>query len=105
MDAVFPIDIENMQHDNFRVAFGITSYDGDPERVEDPRYGKIKARYDTWGLGERYKDLDAHYCTDEELGLADGQDNPLFWPIYKNAMKDLLLYKKKLYCIDEDLKI
>ena len=54
MDHVFPDDIENLQHDNFQLAFGITAYDGDTEPVEDPRFGRMLARYYSWGLGESY---------------------------------------------------
>ena len=53
-DDVFPDDIENMQYNNFQIAFGITAYDGDTESVEDPRFGKLLARYDSWGLGDRH---------------------------------------------------
>ena len=60
MDDVFPVDIEDMQYDNFQIAFGITAYDGNPESVEDPRYGRMIARYDSWGLGERFVELPVH---------------------------------------------
>ena len=57
MDDVFPDDIENLQHDNFQLAFGITAYDGDTESVEDPRYGRILSRYYSWGLGKKFEDI------------------------------------------------
>ena len=105
MDQVFPDDIENLQHDNFQLAFGITAYDGDTEPVEDPRYGRMLARYYTWGLGDSYQDIETHVCSDEELGLLEDKESSRFFEIYPNNLKDVQTYKKKLYCTDEKLKL
>ena len=89
MDEVFPDDVENLQHNNFQLAFGITAYDGDTESVEDPRYGRIFARYYAWGLGVKFQDIETHACTDEELGLLENQENSRFFEIYPNNVKDV----------------
>ena len=39
MDHVFPDDIEELQSDKFEIAFALTAYDGNPEPIEDPKYG------------------------------------------------------------------
>ena len=52
MEEVFPDDIEELRHDKFEIAFALTSYDEvDPGTLKDPRYGKIYARYNSWGYG------------------------------------------------------
>ena len=95
-----------MQFGNFQLAFGITAYDGDTEPIDDPRYGKLLARYDTWGLGpERFQNIPIHNCTDQELGLLDNKEDSRFFEIYENNKHDVQTYKKKLYCMDEKLKL
>ena len=49
----FPDDIDDLVYDNFNIAFGITAYDGDTEPIDDPKYGRILARYDSWGFKDR----------------------------------------------------
>ena len=44
-NTAFPDGIDDILADNFNIAFGITAYDGDPEPIEDPKYGRILARY------------------------------------------------------------
>ena len=106
-DNIFPDDVENMQYNNFQLAFGITAYDGDSESVEDPRFGRLLARYDTWGLGHenRYQNIPIHSCTDQELGLLENKEGSRFFEIYQNNKRDIQVYKRKLYCIDEELKL
>ena len=45
-DERFPQDVDNLQYPNFNFAFGISAYDGDPEPIDDPRYGRVFARTD-----------------------------------------------------------
>ena len=35
---------------DFRIAFGLTKYDGDPNSIEDPDYGTTKVYYRAWGF-------------------------------------------------------
>ena len=105
MDQIFPDDVENLQYNKFQIAFGLTAYDSDPDPIEDPRYGRIYARFHQWGHGNstEYTELPAHYCTDEELGLTNDRKDSRFFEIYENSLKDLNDYKRKMYCIDEKL--
>ena len=52
-EYAFPKDITDLHYDNFNIAFGITAYDGDTEPIDDPKYGRIFARYDSWGFKDR----------------------------------------------------
>ena len=49
----FPDDIDDLVYDNFNIAFGITAYDGDTEPIDDPKYGRLLARYSSWGFKDR----------------------------------------------------
>ena len=39
-------------------AFGITSYDSNPEPIEDPSYGILKAYYKSWGIKKGVQGVD-----------------------------------------------
>ena len=70
-EEVFPYDVE-LSYDGFDLAFGLTAYDLNRERVDDPRFGQLRARYVRWGFEEesnRYKYLTSHPCTEEEKGV------------------------------------
>ena len=83
MEDVFPDDIDDLEYDNFKIAFGITAYDGNEESIEDERYGRIYARFETWGLGgEQFQEINTHPCTDEELGFHGGNSESSFFPIH-----------------------
>ena len=105
MDDVFPDDIEELQSDKFDIAFALTAYDGNPEPIEDPKYGRTYARYDSWGYGWRNKNLDTHQCSDEELGLTKDTENSRFFPVHPNYQNDFEFRKKKYQCFDEDIKL
>ena len=52
------------------------------EPIDDPKYGRVVARLDRWGYeGWRRKELRAHRCTDEELGLTEDLQNARFYPL------------------------
>ena len=74
-------------------------------QIEDPRYGKIYARYDSWGYGKRNEKLQTHPCTEEELGLAEDKEKSRFYPIHPNFKKDFENQKQKLMCFDDPIKI
>ena len=52
------------------------------------------------GVYDRY--LKTHTCTQEELGLIQGNGDPKFWPLHKNSKPEVETYWKKLQCIDAD---
>ena len=81
MNDIFPDHIEDLKFNNFSIAFGITAYDGSTESIEDPRYGRIFARISRWGFEglSRFKEINTHICTEEELGLSDSQSNSDFF--------------------------
>ena len=69
-DNAFTSDFVFSSDQGLRFAFAITAYDDNPESIEDPRYGQVKAKYVSWGLkdgsqggidNDRY--LDIHTCT------------------------------------------
>ena len=51
-EYAFPDDIEDLYYDNFNIAFGITAYDGNFEPIDDPKYGRVIARYISWGFAD-----------------------------------------------------
>ena len=63
--------------DGLNFAFGITEYDGNPEPIDDPTYGKLSARYETWGEGNwgSFADIPLRNCSAEELGLVKGKED------------------------------
>ena len=66
-----------MTHDDFEIQFAvaITAYDGNPEPIDDPSYGKLIAGYNMWNNGV-FKDppnIALRNCTKEELGLVKGK--------------------------------
>ena len=81
MEQNFPDDIKDLYFDQFEIAFAITAYDGNPEPIDDEKFGKIYARIDQWGYeGERQTQLQTHQCSDEELGFSGDPKNSRFFP-------------------------
>ena len=86
---LFPDEIEDLQSTKFDLAFGITAYDGDPEPIEDPRYGRTYARYDGWGNGKpRNINIETHQCSEEELGISGDPENSRFFEHHPNTLSD-----------------
>ena len=52
MHQAFPEDIEELQYNKFQIAFALTAYDGNPDPIDDPQYGRLYARYVQWGFEE-----------------------------------------------------
>ena len=105
-EDVFPYDVE-LSYDGFDLAFGLTAFDTNPERVDDPRFGQLRARYVRWGFNEtnRYKDLTSHPCTDEEKGVESRAGNPRFYPIHDNSRNDTIFFGGKLDCLDDKIEL
>ena len=71
-DAYF--DAEEVYSKNLMYAFGITAYDSNPDNIEDPSIGVIKAYYKSWGIkdgigGVDFEPLPDRECTQAELHL------------------------------------
>ena len=75
--------------DGMQFAFGIVDRSG--KRLDDPAYGEIVARYETWGLQENSEDhIPLKRCSMDEIGLGDPEKS-LFYPtVEKN--KDQIRY-------------
>ena len=107
-EDVYPYDVEDLSYDNFDLAFGLTDYDGNEDPVDDPRYGKIRARYVRWGFDPpvpRYLDLTSHRCTEEELGVDNRGEDARFYPIHDNSLNDTRTYGGKLFCLDDKIQL
>ena len=60
----------------FQIAFGITTYDSNYEMIDEPEFAEIKMSLRYWSPetnGTQFTLIEAHPCTEEELGLA-GQE-------------------------------
>ena len=109
-DSHFDSDYEFTTDQGFAVAFALTAYDDNPERIEDPTIGTLKAYYKTWGIkegsqGVDFEELPIEYCTRSQLGLpplngsyTDSQ-KPLFFKAHENSVNDVKFYYKKFKCI------
>ena len=92
--------------DGFYVAAALTEYDNETEPIDDPRYGELVIEYYGWGyegeLESKNSPIETHSCTDEELGIADGVE----YPIFETSAQVVNIWKKKFVCADkEDLII
>ena len=94
METVFPDDIDDRLFDNFNITFGLTAFDGDEEPIDDPKYGRIFARYQYWGFegfenGVKFQEIETHRCTEEELGVDKNHDNQHFFEIEEKNIKEI----------------
>ena len=112
-DTHFDSDYTITSENGLKFAIAIIDYDSNPEPIDDPRYGKITAKTFSWGFGDTQGTaggyMGLHRCTPDEL-FNDSEDpssddTPYgkFFPIHSNSLKDVKLYQKKLWCIDEDV--
>ena len=89
-------------------AFGITAYDSNPELIEDPSYGVLKAYYKSWGIkkqvkGVDFEELPTRPCTATELHIKNETDSKSrFYKPHANSISDLTFYNKKLKCLDTE---
>ena len=107
-DNYFDSNFEFTTNDGLMLAFALTEFDENSDVIEDPDYGELKAYYNTWGLkdspdaGEVFTEIPTSFCTKKQLGLAEDQENRLFYPKHKNAVNDLEKYNKKFRCFDSE---
>ena len=81
--------------DGFFVAAALTKYDSETEPIDDPTYGDLTMEYYGWGyedeIGSKSTPLGTHACSDEELGLS----NEVEYPIFATSANEVKTYKKK----------
>ena len=78
-------------------AFGITAYDSNQEPINDPRYGKVVAKFLEWGLGGEQgsslgEDIPLKPCTKADLGLDEERASTKFFKTHSNSIRDLKFY-------------
>ena len=87
------------------IAAGLTEYDSNPEVIEVPeKYGELIIAHHRWGNLSKQswelRNLDAHYCSDQELGIVPG-DETLIYPTYERSREEVQVYRRKFKCIEE----
>ena len=101
----FDLDIDK----SLQIAFGITYYDGNEERLDFGDVGEIVPRLKSWNdtTGVLYTDLRYRDCTKEELGIDEPyqEDKAHFHPPHRNSVGLFKKYWKKLSCIDDPVEI
>ena len=50
LDSYYTTDHEFTTDDGLMIAFGLSAYDNNPEPIDDPTYGTLKAYYKSWGI-------------------------------------------------------
>ena len=91
---------------NFAIAF--TASDDEPEPILDKSIGELVVQSYSWGYEDetsqktysRKERLSTHICTEEELGIKDG--NATFFKITEKFEPSLRRYKKKFLCVDKE---
>ena len=84
----------------FKVAAGLTNWDGDSNYSDDPTYGELKFFLNKWDVINKGYDsfetieLESHYCSEEERNQ--------FFDIESTFEWDYSIYHKKLRCFDDD---
>lgn len=91
--------------DGFFVAAALTAYDSNTEVVEEERYGELIIEHYGWGYGDGIssgsKQIDYHWCSDEELGLVRGPET-IIYPIFESSKAEMETYRKKFKCINKE---
>ena len=89
--------------DGLQFAFGITAYDGNSPFADDPDYGEIVARYQTWGFGSNGAGLSApipmRRCEKDDFGLGESGKS-MFYPISDRSIWDVETFYPRLWCFD-----
>ena len=105
-DSHFDYNEKFSSEEGFFVAAALTEYNTNRTITEDKRYGELNIEWYGWGdniSGEVH--IDNHFCSDEELGLAQGT-NTIIYPTLESSQNEVDIYSKKFKCIKkEDLVI
>lgn len=94
------------QIDGFQVAAAVTSFDGNPNPIEDPTYGTVKIYMKQWGVenkpGVFFTGVAMRDCQPSDFNF-ENEKNPSakFFPVDEFSKKTFDSYSKKLKCIDE----
>ena len=101
----FDLDIDK----DLQVAFGITYYDDNSERLDFDDIGQIVPRIKSWktNQGTTFSDVNFWPCTEEELGIDEkySEQDARFYPPHPNSIGFMKFYRKKLNCIEDDIEI
>ena len=93
-----------MAEDGFFIAAALTEYNSDTTVTEEERFGELIIEHYGWGYGDEIgsvsRPLDYHFCSDEELGFADGPDTAIY-PIFESSLSEVQTYRKKFKCVDK----
>ena len=95
--------------DGLFIAAALTEYDSNTEVIEEKRYGELVIEHYGWGyegtIGTQTRQVNYHYCSDEELGFTQGPDTAIY-PIFPSSRAEVETYRKKFKCVDrEDLVV
>ena len=75
-EGAFTHNDEFTAREGFFVSDALTEYNSNREVVEDPKYGELIFEHYGWGnekdIESNSKELDSHFCSDEELGFIKG---------------------------------
>ena len=102
----------------FKVAFGLSNFDGSDEFIEDPDYVTFKPMYRSWGY-QNYltfiNEKKTRRCTREDFGLdyyypkedmsQEEIPEPTFFEPYEANIQWFEDYSTKLWCIDDDIHV
>ena len=87
--------------EGFAIAATISSFDGNPNSIEDEEIGTIKFFTKSWGEefddDINFKELKQKKCTDADYSEA-------FYPLHER-MSSFAFFKKKMKCIDEAYEV
>ena len=92
------------------IAFGVTHYDNNTEKLDDLDYGEVIGVRKFWDgqSGAGYARLDLRPCTREELGLdkpGEISETAKFYPAHSSSASFLEFYWKKLECYDDVVNV
>ena len=95
--------------DGFQIAAAVTSYDGNPNSIEDPEIGVVKFYLKQWGLddspGITFKEVKTRQCTYQDFNWGrffDGSSNTKFFPVNEVSVRDLKTFSSKMKCLDDE---
>ena len=83
-----------------------TGYDSVEENILDKSYGELIFSTSEWGFKDgqtylEYTDLETHTCSEEELGLVNGEQTR-FMQINESSIQDVIQKKKSFKCMKKE---
>ena len=95
--------------DGFFVAAALTAYDEEEDIIEEERYGELVIEHYGWGneedpdyFGDEDRSIGNHYCSEQELGLKEGDSETLLYETHPTSKLDVKRYRKKFKCIEKE---